>query len=223
MTTFIAYLRVSTQRQGQSGLGIDAQRAAINDYIGSAQVLGSYTEVESGKRCDRPALQSALAQCRATGAILIVAKLDRLARDVAFIANLMNSGVEFVACDMPHANRLTLHILAAVAEDEARRISERTKGALAAARQRGVVLGGFRGTTFTDRDRAKGRQRLVAVANAKAQQVAPILAKLRAQGCTTYQSLADQLNCLSIPSAKGHHWSATQVRRVEHRCTSSRT
>lgn len=223
MTSFIAYLRVSTQRQGQSGLGIDAQRAAINDYIGSAPIHGSYTEVESGKRCDRPALQSALTQCRVTGAILIVAKLDRLARDVAFIANLMNSGVEFVACDMPHANRLTLHILAAVAEDEARRISERTKGALAVARQRGVVLGGFRGTTFSESDRARGRQRQAAIADAKAQQVAPVLAKLRAQGCTTYQSLARQLNDLRIPSAKGHHWSATQVRRVEHRCTSSHT
>lgn len=217
MTAFIAYLRVSTFRQGQSGLGLEAQKAAIDRFTGAVGVIGAYTEIESGKRCDRPALQAALKQCHTTGATLVVAKLDRLARDVAFIANLMNSGVEFVACDMPHANRLTLHILAAVAEDEARRTSERTKAALAEAKQRGVVLGGFRGTTFSARDRAKGRERQKQLADENARKFAPMLVELRLKGHGTYQSLADALNSLKIPSPKGQCWSAMQVRRVELR------
>ena len=141
MATFIAYLRVSTTRQGESGLGLDAQVAMITRHVGSGTLIKTFTEVESGKRCDRPQIAAALAMCKETGATLVVAKIDRLSRDLAFIANLMKAGVDFVACDMPHANRLTLHILAAVAEDEAVRISERTKAALAAAKARGVVLG----------------------------------------------------------------------------------
>ena len=129
----ITYTRVSTQRQGQSGLGLEAQQAAIEAYAKGAggEVAGAYTEVESGKRADRPELAKAVAHAKRVKGTLVIAKLDRLARNVAFVSRIMESGVDFVACDNPHANRLTIHILAAVAEDEARRISERTKAALA--------------------------------------------------------------------------------------------
>ena len=124
---FIAYYRVSTQRQGASGLGLEAQKASVIHFVnGHGELTGDFTEIETGKRSDRPELLKAIAQAKRSGATLVIAKLDRLARNVAFISSLMDSGVDFVACDNPHANRLTIHILAAVAEDEAR--------ALAAAR-----------------------------------------------------------------------------------------
>ena len=140
---FISYLRVSTDRQGRSGLGLDAQKRAIDDYLngGNWKVLKEFVEVESGKTNERPQLQAALEACQRTGAMLLIAKLDRLSRNVAFIANLMDSGVEFVACDFPTANRLTIHIMAAMAEYEREMISKRTKDALQAAKARGKVLG----------------------------------------------------------------------------------
>src|SRR4051812_41758138 len=140
---FVAYYRVSTTRQGQSGLGLEAQRKAVTDFLdgGHWQLVAEAVEVESGKRSDRPKLQEALRLCRLHGATLVIAKLDRLARNVAFISNLMESGVDFVAVDFPQANRLTVHILAAVAEHEREMIAQRTKAALAAAKARGVKLG----------------------------------------------------------------------------------
>jgi DNA invertase Pin-like site-specific DNA recombinase len=125
---FVAYYRVSTDRQGRSGLGLEAQREAVRSYLdgGSWQLVEEVVEVESGKRNDRPKLGEALKLCRLHGATLIIAKLDRLARNVAFVSNLMESGVDFVAVDFPQANRLTVHILAAVAEHEAAMISQRT-------------------------------------------------------------------------------------------------
>ena len=140
---FVAYYRVSTDRQGKSGLGLDAQREAVTSYLngGSWQLVQEFVEVESGKRADRPQLAAALAACRKHKAKLVIAKLDRLSRNLAFVATLMESGVEFVAVDNPHANKLTIHILAAVAQHEREMISERTKAALAAARARGTQLG----------------------------------------------------------------------------------
>src|SRR5712692_5724907 len=134
---FIAYLRVSTDKQGHSRLGTEAQRKAVSDYLNGGSwhhLLTEYVEIESGKRSDRPQLLAALVHAKATGAMIVIAKLDRLARNVAFISNLMESGVEFVAVDMPMANRLTVHVLAAVAEHERKMISQRTKAALAAAK-----------------------------------------------------------------------------------------
>ena len=217
MAAFIAYLRVSTIRQGESGLGLEAQAAAISRYVGNGTLIQTFTEVESGKRCDRPQLTAALELAKRTGAMLVVAKLDRLARDVSFIAGLMNASVDFVACDMPHANRLTLHILAAVAEDEARRISERTKSALAAAKARGVVLGGFRGRALDASQRARGRETQAIAATAWAIGLAPVFEGLRATGATTLQALADGLNAGGYRTARGGGWSAPQVQRVVKR------
>jgi DNA invertase Pin-like site-specific DNA recombinase len=142
---FVAYYRVSAQRQGKSGLGLDAQRSAVQEYLngGNWRIVAEYTEVESGKRKDRPMLGDALKACRIHGAKLVIAKLDRLARNAHFLLGLQEAGVEFIAVDMPTVNRMVVGILALVAEDEAKRISERTKAALAAAKRRGVKLGGI--------------------------------------------------------------------------------
>src|SRR5436305_5419555 len=138
---FVSYYRVSTDRQGESGLGLDAQRNA--DYLngGCWNLLAEFTEIESGKRADRPQLAAALGACKKQKARLVIAKLDRLSRNLAFIATLMDSGVEFVAVDNPHANKLTIHILAAVAQHERELISARTSAALKAAKARGKRLG----------------------------------------------------------------------------------
>src|SRR4051795_3734033 len=140
---WVAYYRVSTQKQGASGLGLEAQREAVAGHLdgGNWQLAAEFTEIESGRKNDRPELAKALATCRRIGATLIIAKLDRLARNVAFVSNLMESGVEFVAVAFPTANRLTIHILAAVAEHEAAMTSTRTKAALAAAKARGTRFG----------------------------------------------------------------------------------
>ena len=141
---FVAYYRVSTQEQGKSGLGLEAQRKAVVDYLdgGKWELVAEFTEVESGKRDDRPELAKAIAWCKRAKARLVIAKLDRLSRDVAFIATLMK-GVDFLAVDNPHANKFTVHILAAVAEFERDAISKRTREALAAAKARGVKLGDY--------------------------------------------------------------------------------
>src|ERR1700733_8691988 len=167
---FVCYYRVSTQKQGRSGLGLEAQQKAVRDHLngGNWKVVGEFTEVETGKRADRPQLAAALAACRLHGAKLIIAKLDRLARNVHFISGLMESKVDFVAVDFPQANRLTVHILAAVAEHEAKMISERTKVALAAARARGVKLGGDRGARLTAKARQAGSAARTERAAAKA-------------------------------------------------------
>lgn len=214
MSAFIAYLRVSTQKQGESGLGLDAQRAAIVRHVASGTLLETFIEVESGKRSDRPQLALALERAKTLGATLVVAKLDRLARDVAFIANLMKAGVDFVACDMPHANRLTLHILAAVAEDEARRISERTRAALEAARARGVKLGGDRGNVPSREVRAKAQAARQANAAARLARLAPLIHGLRQQGISAPKALANALNERGIVTARGSRWQPVQVSRV---------
>ena len=216
---YISYLRVSTDRQGRSGLGIEAQRKAVEDYLngGSWSLAAEFIEVESGTRKgERPKLQEALAACRLYGAKLVIAKMDRLARNVAFISNLMESGADFVAVDFPQANRLTVHILAAVAEHEAEAISTRTREALAAAKARGVRIGGDRGNLHRVRD--LGRTRAIIARKAKAQQRAtdlkPVLDQLRAKGATSLGKIAAGLNERRIPSPGGCSWSAMAVSRV---------
>src|SRR5437016_13166879 len=167
-TKYIAYYRVSTARQGRSGLGLEAQRQAVQTHLRGEKPIREFTEVESGRRSDRPKLAEALAACRVHKAALVIAKLDRLARNVAFVSNLMDAGVEFEAVDFPQANRLTIHILAAVAEHEARMISERTRAALAAAKERGRLLGGFRGRAGSCTDLEKARAARAAKASERA-------------------------------------------------------
>jgi len=220
----VAYYRVSTKGQGESGLGLEGQTAAVEAFARSrgADIVRAYTEVETGKRADRPELIRALAHARRTRATLVIAKLDRLARNVAFTANLMDAGVDFLACDNPHANRLTIHILAAVAEDEARRISDRTRAALAAYKARGGVLGAARpdGRRLTADDAARGRERARAVrrANARAAvaDLAPLMAELRAEGLSL-RAIADRLNDEGHTTRRGAAWNPMQVKRVLER------
>jgi DNA invertase Pin-like site-specific DNA recombinase len=220
---FISYLRVSTAGQGRSGLGIEGQRQAVTDYLngGRWELLAEFVEVESGKRSDRPALAKALAACRLHKATLVIAKLDRLARNVAFVANLMESGVPFVAADMPTATPFMLHIYAAVAQEEGRAISARTKAALAAAKARGVALGGARaGAAERARQVAgKGTAALQAAATARAADLQPILSELAAAGITSQYGIARALTVRGIPTARGGQWTNVQVghllRRLE--------
>lgn len=208
MTDFVAYYRVSTDRQGASGLGLEAQRRAVADFAaGRGGILAEFTEVESGRKNDRPELREALAACQRSRALLVIAKLDRLARNVAFIAGLMESGVEFVAVDMPQANRLTIHILAAVAEHEREVISERTRVALAAAKARGVKLG-----NPAPNIPAAVAARLERMAKAKAT-VTPLIERLRGQGMSL-RAIAADLNERRVPSATGRQWHASSVRNV---------
>ena len=140
-TKYVAYLRVSTQKQGYSGLGLEAQKEIIKNYLHDKTPIAEFTEIESGRKTDRPKLKEALTQCRTTGATLIVAKLDRLARNVSFLSNLLESDVEIVFCDFPQANKMVLHILAAISQYEAELTAQRTKAALQAKKARGAKLG----------------------------------------------------------------------------------
>jgi len=213
---FVSYLRVSTERQGKFGLGIDAQRQAIADYLngGHWTVAAEFVETESGKHADRPQLQAALAACRKHRAKLIIAKLDRLSRNVAFVATIMDSNVEFVACDFPQASRLTLHIMAAVAEHERRMISERTKAALAAAKRRGVKLGGHRtGGGQIGRYQKLGTQAAAQKAQERLLDIAEDLRALKAEGLSL-NAAARRLNDRGITTARGSNWTATAVGRA---------
>ena len=208
---YIAYYRVSTDRQGRSGLGLDAQKQAVDTFIqGRGELLDSFTEVESGKKNDRPELTTALASCRTHKAILIIAKLDRLARNVHFISGLIESGVEFIAVDMPEANRLTIHILAAVAEHERDMISQRTKVALQAAKARGKKLG----SPAPHHGSVIGVQVLKDKAEQFRQAMRPIIEGLQAQGITGYRPLAKALNERNIPTANGKKWYAATVKNI---------
>jgi DNA invertase Pin-like site-specific DNA recombinase len=216
----VTYLRVSTTKQQISSLGLEAQRAAVLGYAASGghSVVAEYVEVESGKRDNRPQLAAALASCRLHRATLVIAKLDRLARNLRFIAGIMDSRVDFVACDMPHANRLTLHLMAAMAEHEATAISERTKAALAAARARGIRLGSPAGASHL-----RANCRVAAAASAAARKatcvanaagLAPLLQELHASGIFKARQLALELNRRGVPSMGGGIWYAQSVRRV---------
>ena len=222
---FVSYLRVSTQGQGKSGLGLEAQRAAVKDYVAreSGALLNEFTEIETGKRADRPELVKAMAFAKRAGAALIVAKLDRLARNVAFLARLMESGVDFLACDNPHANRFTVHILAAVAEYEAALISERTRAGLAALKARGVKLGSARPGHWEGREEARriggerGRVQAAKVITAKAREeyadLAPRVIEMRKAGQTLSQ-IAATLNEEGQHTRRGKEFHASQVKNI---------
>jgi DNA invertase Pin-like site-specific DNA recombinase len=208
----VAYVRVSTDKQGRSGLGLEAQEAAVEKFAKArgGEIVARFVEVESGKRHDRPELASALAACRKHKAILVIAKLDRLARNVAFIANLMEAGADFVAVDMPSATRLTIHILAAVAEHEREMISARTKAALQARKARGGRLGAPDPTIGG----AVGAARVKARAAVHADNVMPVIDSVRSAGVDTLAGIADALNARGIKSARGGAWHPATVARV---------
>jgi DNA invertase Pin-like site-specific DNA recombinase len=224
MAAIIGYLRVSTKGQGESGLGIEAQKAAIETYArqNGTVVASFYTEVESGKLSDRPELAKALSHARRSKARLVVAKLDRLSRNVAFLSALMESKVDFVACDNPHANKLTIHLLAAVAEHEAEMISQRTKAALTAYKARGGKLGADlpQCRNLTPEAVAKGRQRSIeSRAKAAAEAYAdlrPAMVEMRSQGASL-QTVAERLNEQGHTTRRGKPWNAVQVMRVLER------
>jgi DNA invertase Pin-like site-specific DNA recombinase len=211
---FVSYFRVSTARQGISGLGLDAQRQTVTQFLagGTKTVLAEFVEVETGKGSNalvrRPELRAALDLCKKSGATLLIAKLDRLARNVHFVSGLMESKVKFVACDLPEANQLTIHIMAAFAEHEARRISERTRDALAAAKARGVVLGATGPANLKRHTRE--RQAASSAFNAR---LMPLLSGFASQGLSR-RAMVAQLNGLGIAAPRGGAWSLGQVQRV---------
>ncbi len=226
---FVSYLRVSTDKQGRSGLGLEAQRAAVEQHLvsGSWKSLGEFVEVESGKRNERPKLQAALHLAKVTGATLIVAKLDRLSRNMAFIAALQDAKVKFTCCDMPDANEFNIHIFAALAQHERKRTSERTSAALQALKARGVdkrgnpvKLGNPNGAAPLRRA-GKGNKAAVAKlkteADRRAADVLPIIADIRADGITTLPGIAAALNEREILTPRGGCWHPTSVKRLLER------
>lgn len=204
---FVAYYRVSTARQGLSGLGLDVQFEAANRFAreNNGLLIAEITEVESGKKAKRPELLRAIELCRKSGATLLIAKLDRLARNVAFFANLMESGVRFVAVDMPNADRFMLHVYAAMAEEEGRRISERTRAALASAKARGVKLG-TNGKVLAEKRREE--------ANARALSLNDTLQALLLTEGLTFRQASERLNNVGMPAPGGRLWHSTSVFRV---------
>jgi DNA invertase Pin-like site-specific DNA recombinase len=221
---FVAYYRVSTERQGASGLGLEAQRATVESYLngGKWPVIAEFTEVESGRNSQRPALAQALAAARLHRVPLIVAKVDRLTRSLAFLSRLIEAGVEVRFCDLPQiegpTGRFILQQMAAVAELEAGMISQRTKAALAAAKARGAKLGGDRGGRADAAARAAGAAALAARSQARAVDLAPVIGELRAAGIKSLRGIAKALNERGIGTARGSGvWTAAGVARVLER------
>lgn len=221
----IGYIRVSTQKQGTSGLGLDAQLKAVSDYAAANQgeIVQIYREVESGRKDDRPEFAKALAHAKRIKARLVLAKLDRLSRDVHFVSGLTKSGVDFVACDNPHANKLTIHLLAVMAEWEVDCIKERTKAALQAAKARGVLLGSARPGHWEGREHqrqqgaAKGSEAAAANRRALAAPIysaaLPIVKRMHDEG-ESLQAIADTLNAEGLTTVRGSVWSKMQVSRL---------
>jgi len=217
---FVAYYRVSTQKQGHSGLGLEAQREAVARHVASVggAIVAEFQEVESGKRADRPELGKAISAARVKRAVLVIAKLDRLTRNVAFLANLMDAGVEFVACDNPHATKFTIHILAAVAEHEREMISQRTRAALAAAKARGVRLGNPNLRPGNAEASRTARAARTALANEYASDVRPFIDAAKRAGAVTLGDLARALSARGVRTPGGGSvWTHVQVRRTLNR------
>lgn len=209
---FVSYYRVSTQKQGQSGLGLQAQQEAVHQYLngGDWQLMAEFTEIETGKGSNalvkRPQLQQAIAYAKKHKATLLIAKLDRLARNVHFVSSLMESKVDFLCCDMPSATPLTIHILAAVAEDEAKRISQRTKAALAEAKRNGKILGNPQLAATLNKPRIDN-------ANQFAESMRLFLTMFKASGMSQ-RDMVEALNEKEITSARGGRWSLNQLQRT---------
>ena len=216
----MAYYRVSTAQQGRSGLGLDAQREAVRVFLAARadELAEAFTEIESGKNADRPQLARALDACRLTGGVLVIAKLDRLSRDAHFLLGLEKAGVEFVAADMPNANRLNVRLMAVIAQEEREMISARTKAALAAAKARGKKLGGNRGGPKVDS--AKGRASRSRMADDYARQVGRIAMEVWSAADSTrgsYGQAAAALTARGIRTPRGGKWTRAAVRALIQR------
>lgn len=220
---FVSYLRVSTQKQGQSGFGLDAQRKAVEEYLngGNWKLIDEIVEIESGKNSKRPKLTEAIELCKAASATLIVAKIDRLTRNAAFLLSLRDSGINFIAADIPEANRLTIGIMALFAEQERDFISIRTKEALAAAKARGVQLGPYRngvhvghvGTAETARNASKARATLF---RDRALEKLPLLKRIDPNNSMSLRQVAKKLNEMKVPTVSGKgSWAASSVKRLK--------
>ncbi len=207
---FVTYYRVSTNQQGINGLGIAAQHSAVEHFLNGEQPAFEFTEVESGKRNARPQLERAIACCRKHKAKLLIAKLDRLSRNAAFLLNLMDSHVDFVCCDMPQADKFTIQILACVAQKEAEMISQRTKEGLAAAKRRGVKLGNPRIAKLQPKANAARKQQ----AKEFAAKLKPVLRKAQAHGATSLRSMSECLNRLGYRSPKGNQFFPQSVKNL---------
>lgn len=211
---FVTYYRVSTQRQGASGLGLEAQRQAVEQYLAGRDktVLASFTEVETGKGGNalekRPQLRLALEMCRKTGSTLLIAKLDRLARNVHFVSGLIETGVDFIAADMPNANKVMIQMHAVMSEWERDQISERTRAALAAAKARGVVLGATGPANLKTCNDQRHQK-----ADEFRERLRPVLDGMVSQGLTR-RAMVDRLNALGIKAPMGGAWSLGQVQRL---------
>ena len=208
---FIGYYRVSSQKQGQRGLSLEAQKVAVRRYVTGqlgAELVADFVEVESGTRNSRPGLAQAMAECRRRKGILIIAKLDRLARNVAFVSSLLESNVDFIACDQPHASRMMLQILSVFAEHEARVISERTKAALTAAKARGTQLGKHGKVLALQHKQDAKRFAEIAAGS---------IEEARRDGATTFTAVADHLNRAGVPTREGSKWHPITVSRVLNR------
>ncbi len=216
---YVAYERVSTARQGQSGLGLEAQRKTIEDFAAgrNAMVIARFTEIESGRKNDRPELAKSLHHAKVTGGTLVIAKLDRLSRNAAFLLALRDSGVRFLACDMPEANDLTVGIMALVAQVEREAISKRTTEALAAAKARGVRLGNPNGAAALRRASKGGAALRAAVstnAQAFADDLAPVIAAIRTDGHVTLRAIASELNRRGMMTRRGGLWHVSSVKNL---------
>ena len=227
MCRVIAYYRVSTEGQGRSGLGLEAQREAIRSLCGGRgwEVIAEHTEIESGKRDDRPELAAAMHRAKVTGSVLVVAKLDRLSRSVSFLAALQDSGARFIAADMPEANELTVHIMAAVAQAERKAIGTRTREALQAAKARGVKLGNPNGAAALRRAGKGNRDAVEAIkgnADSFAADLLPILQDIRESGAQSLSAIAGELNARHIQTVRGGQWYASSVRNLIGRLEAQR-
>ena len=213
---YIAYYRVSTERQGRSGLGLEAQQHAVAEFLRrtGGTVGDEFTEVLSGSDNGRPKLAEALKRCKLTNSTLLIAKLDRLSRDAAFLLTLQNAGVRFVAADMPDANELTVGIMAVVAQAERKAISDRTKAALAAAKARGVKLGNPSLQPGTKRMARVASKAAQAVAQARAEELRELVDDARSKGAATLQAIADHMNELDIGTPRGGRWAPASVSRL---------
>jgi len=218
-STYVTYFRVSTDKQGKSGLGLEAQMASVSQYVSNknAVVLDSFTEIESGKRADRPELSKALRKCRLTGAVLVIAKLDRLSRDIAFIANLQKSEVDFICCDMPDANTLTVGMMAVLAQYERELISERTKAGLKAAKNKGIKLGNPTLRFVRNTDTSQATTVRSQNAQARNRQLLDIIEEFENENKSsmTLEQIATALNETGYRTTRGYEFTKTQVSRIK--------